>query len=51
MPKRRIRRGWEDNIEMDLNEIGCQSLHWIHLPQDTVQWLAFVNTEMDIHVT
>jgi hypothetical protein len=26
---------WEDNIKMDLKEIGCQGMDWIHLAQDT----------------
>jgi hypothetical protein len=30
--------GWEDNVKMDLNEIGMQGVDWIHLPQDRDQW-------------
>jgi hypothetical protein len=36
---------WKDNIRMDLREIGCEGVDWIHLAQDRNQWLAVVNTE------
>jgi hypothetical protein len=32
----RSRRMWEDNIKMDLREIGIDGANWIHLAQDTV---------------
>jgi hypothetical protein len=35
---------WEDNIKMDLGEIGIDGVNWIWLAQDRVQWRAFVNT-------
>jgi hypothetical protein len=31
---------------MDLGEIGWEGVDWIQLVQDTVQWLALVNTVM-----
>jgi hypothetical protein len=34
----------EDDIEMDLKEIGSESVDWIQLPQDMVHWRALVNT-------
>jgi hypothetical protein len=37
-PLRRPRRGWEDNIKMDLREIGIDGTNWIWLAQDRVQW-------------
>jgi hypothetical protein len=37
-PLGRRRRRWEDNIEMNLEEIGRGVLDWIHLPQDEGQW-------------
>jgi hypothetical protein len=43
----RPRRGWEDNIKMDLWEIGIDEPNWIRLAQDRVQWRAFVNTVMN----
>jgi hypothetical protein len=35
---------------MDLKEIGRDDVDWIHLAQDRVQWLAFVNTVMNLLV-
>jgi hypothetical protein len=43
-PLGRPRRMWEDNIKMDLTEIGFDGANWIRLAQDRVQWRAFVNT-------
>jgi hypothetical protein len=37
------RRRWEDNIKMDLREIGISGANWIQPAQDRVQWRAFVN--------
>jgi hypothetical protein len=39
---------WEDNIKMDLREIGIDGANWTWLAQDRVQWWAFVNTEMNL---
>ena len=33
-PFERPRRRWEDNIKMDLQEVGCGSMDWIELAQD-----------------
>ena len=33
-PRRRPRRRWEDNINMDLQEVGCGGMHWVELAQD-----------------
>jgi hypothetical protein len=44
----RPRRRWEDNIKMDLREIGIDEANWISLAQDRVPWLAFVNTVMNL---
>jgi hypothetical protein len=46
----RPRRRWEDNIKMDLREIGIDGANWIRLAQDSVQWRAFVNTVMNLRV-
>jgi hypothetical protein len=46
----RLRHRWEDNIKMDLREIGIDGLNWIQLAQDRVQWQAFVNTVMNLQV-
>jgi hypothetical protein len=37
-PLGRRRCRWEDNIKMDLKEIGINGANWIQLPQDRVQW-------------
>jgi hypothetical protein len=49
-PLGRPRRRWEDNIKMDLREIGIEWANWIQLAQDRAQWRAFVNTEMNLRV-
>jgi hypothetical protein len=49
-PLERPRRRWEDNIKMDLGEIGIDGANWIQLAQDRVQWLALVNTVMNLRV-
>jgi hypothetical protein len=36
------------NGRMDLIEIGCARMDWIHLPQDRVQWHGLVNMEMNL---
>jgi hypothetical protein len=46
----RPRRRWEDNIKMDLREIGIDGANWIRLAQDRVQWGASVNTVMNLRV-
>jgi hypothetical protein len=38
-PLKRSGRRWEDNIKMDLREIGWRD--WIHLTQDRDQWSVF----------
>jgi hypothetical protein len=49
-PLGRPRRRWEDNIKMDLGEMGIDGVNWIRLAQDRVQWRAFVNTVMNLRV-
>jgi len=39
----RPRRGWEDNTKMDLQDVGCEGMHWIELAQDRGRWRALVN--------
>lgn len=36
---------WEDNIKMDLREIGIDGMNSMHIAQDRVQWQAFVNSD------
>jgi hypothetical protein len=49
-PLGRTRRRWEDNIRMDLREIGWGDMDWIDLAQDRHQWRALVNTVMNLRV-
>jgi hypothetical protein len=49
-PLGRPRCRWEDNIKMDLREIEIDVLNWIWLAWDRVQWWAFVNKVMNLHV-
>jgi hypothetical protein len=49
-PLGRPRCRWEDNIKMDLGEIGIDGANWIWLAQDRVQWRTFVNTVMNLRV-
>jgi hypothetical protein len=34
----RPRRRWEDNVKLNLREIGIDGANWIQLAQDNVQW-------------
>jgi len=46
----RPRRRREDNITLDLEEIGCEGVEWMHLDQDRDQWQALVSTVMSFRV-
>ena len=46
----RPRTRWEDNIKMDLQEVGCGGVDWIKLAQDRDRWLALVNAVMNLRV-
>ena len=47
----RSRRRWEDNIKMDLQEVGCGGVDWIELAQDRDKWRALVNAVMKLRVS
>ena len=49
-PLGRPRRRWEDNITMDLQEVGCGGVDWIELAQDRDRRRAFVNAIMNFWV-
>ena len=49
-PLGRLRRRWEDNIKMDLQEVGCGGMDWIGLAQDRDRWRVVVNAVMNIQV-
>jgi len=49
-PLGRPRRRWEDNIKMDLQEVGCGAMDWIELAQDRDRWRALVNVVLNLRV-
>jgi hypothetical protein len=49
-PLGRPRPRWEDNIEMDLQEVGCGDMDWIELAQDRDTWRALLNAVMNLRV-
>ncbi|KAJ4442256.1 hypothetical protein ANN_12122 [Periplaneta americana] len=49
-PLGRLRRRWEDNIKMDLREVGCDDRDWINLAQDGNRWRAYVRAAMNLRV-
>ena len=46
----RPRRRWEDNIKMDLQEMGWGCGDWMELAQDRDRWRALVRTVMNLRV-
>jgi hypothetical protein len=49
-PLGRPRRRWEDNIKMDLQEVGWGGMDWIDMAQDKDRWRALVNAVMNLRV-
>ena len=49
-PLGRPRRRWEDNIEMDLQEVRRGCVDWMELAQDKDRWRALVSTIMNFRV-
>ena len=49
-PLGRPRRRWEDNIKMDLEEVGSGCGDWMELAQDRDRWRALVSTVMNFRV-
>jgi len=49
-PLVRPRRRWEDNIKMDLKEVGCGGMDWIELAKDRDRWRALVNAVMNLRI-
>ena len=45
-----LRRRWEDNIKMVLQEVGCGGTDWIELAQQRARWRALVNAVMYLRV-
>ena len=49
-PLGRPRSRWEDNIKMDIQEVGSGGMDWIELAQDRDRWRAVVNAVMNLRV-
>ena len=49
-PLRRPRRRWEDDIKMDLQEVGRGGGDWMEFAQDRDRWRALVSTVMNFLV-
>ena len=49
-PMGRPRRRWEDNIKMDLKEVGGGCGDWMELAQDRDRWWALVSTVMNLRI-
>jgi len=49
-PLGRPRRRWEDNIKMDLQEVGGRCEDWMELAEDMDRWRALVSTVMKLRV-
>jgi len=49
-PLGRPRRRWEDNIKMDLQEVGGGCEDWMELSEDRNRWWALVSTVMNLRV-
>jgi hypothetical protein len=47
---RRPRLRWENNIKVDLQEVGWGGMDWIAVDQDRGRWRALVNTVMNLRV-
>jgi hypothetical protein len=46
----RPRCRWDDNIKMDLQEVGCEGMDWIDMVQYRDRWRAHVYEVMNIRV-
>jgi hypothetical protein len=49
-PLERPMRRWVDNINVDLQEVGCGGINWIELARDRDRWQALVNAVMNLRV-
>ena len=45
---RRLKRRGEDNIKMNIQEVGWEGMYWIDLAEDRDRWWAYVNVVMDL---
>jgi hypothetical protein len=49
-PLAKCRRRWEDNIKMDLQEVGGGCEDWMELSQGREMWRALVGTVMNFRI-
>jgi len=49
-PLGRPRHSWENNIKMDLQEVGCEGMDWLDLAEDRNRWRTLVNGVMNLQV-
>jgi hypothetical protein len=49
-PLGRPRRRWEENIRMDLREVGWGCVDWMELAQDRDRWRALISAVMNLRV-
>jgi hypothetical protein len=49
-PLRKPRRTWQDNIKIDLQEVGHGGMDYIHRAQDSGRWRAPVNAVINLRV-
>jgi hypothetical protein len=49
-PGGRPRRRWEDNIKMNLQEVGCGGMDWIELAQDRDRWRGPLTAVINLRV-
>ena len=49
-PLWRPRCTWEDNIKMDLQDVGCGGMDWMELAQDRDRWRELVNAVMNFRI-
>jgi hypothetical protein len=50
-PLGRLRRNWEEDIRMDLKEIGVYARNWVDSALDNDYWRAFLNTSLNLWVS
>jgi hypothetical protein len=49
-PLGKPRLRWQDNIKVDLQEVGFEGVDWINLAEDRDRWRALVNAVMNLRV-
>ena len=50
-PLGRSQRRWEDNIRMDLEEIGISAGNWVDTAQDRDYWRALANVALNLRIS